>query len=291
MKRNAIARIVIYSLLFLVLSSILIAALALDGFMFLFGEGDGTVVEHSGSVSADTTRRLEIDWAGGNVTIRRGESDHIFFYDNAPENCQYKTVYECDEYTLSISYGKRAISVGKDPAKDLVIEVPADWNCEELEINGAGLVINIENLDINTLELDGAGCELNFSGAVAYVDIDGAGAKLDFNCTTRPEQLDFDGMGCDLELILPKGCGFTVNTNGLGCDLNTHLSLEEKSGNKVHGNGECAINIDGLGCSISIAESDECAHEWDLGYPAVEPGSGQQMMVFTCLLCGQNKTE
>lgn len=291
MKRSAIARIVIYSLLFLVLSGILFAALALDGFMFIFGEGDGTVVEHSGSVSADTTRRLEIDWAGGNVTIRRGENDHIFFYENAPDGCRYKMEYDCDEYTLSISYGKRSISVGKDPAKDLVIEVPADWNCEELEINGAGLVISIENLDINTLELDGAGCELEFFGAVAYVDINGAGAKLDFNCTAKPGQMDFDGMGCDLELILPEGCGFTVNTNGLGCDLNTNLSWEEKNGNKVHGNGECAVNINGMGCSISIATSDVCAHEWDAGYPTIEPGSGKQVTVYTCLRCGKTKSE
>lgn len=291
MKRTAIARIVIYSLLVLVLSAILIAALVQDGFMFIFSEGDGTVLENSASVSADTTRRLEIDWAGGNVTIRRGENDHIFFYENAPENCQYKAVYECDEYTLSISYGKESIRVGKDPAKDLVIEVPADWNCEELEINGAGLVINIENLDINTLELDGAGCELNFSGSVTYVDIDGAGAKLDLNCTNRPKQLDCDGMGCDLELILPEGCGFTVNTSGLNCDLNTQLSLEEKNGNRIHGNGECAININGMGCSISISTSDICAHEWDAGYPAVEPGSSKQVTIFTCLLCGKSKSE
>jgi len=295
MKRNAIARIIIYSILALVLTGILVGAIALNELSFDFGDSNGTVVEQEGNVAAADIRNLEIDWAGGNITIRRGDTDQIVFSETAPENCKHQMVYTVSGNTLKLSYSKGNIGIGfgnwNIPDKDLTIIVPQDWTCEALEIDGAAMSISIENLIVDTLELDGAACELNFIGEVRRVDVDGASADLHIECTNRPEQIDIDGASCEVNLILPKNCGFTMDMEGISYGLNTDLPCTNQNGQKVYGDGYCKINVDGVSCEVTISESVECSHEWDMGYPTIEPGSGEQVTVYTCSLCGQTKSE
>lgn len=254
MKRNAIARIVIYSVLVLVMTAVLIVGIAPEYFMYAFGDHAATDVDKAGSAPA-TVRRLEIDWAGGTVTIQKGNDSDIHFYETAPDGCLYHMDYDYNEYTLQIQYGKGSfIGLGKVPEKNLMIQVPENWNCEDLVINGAGLVVNVENVDVEALKINGAGCELNFSGAVTRLDADGAGAALELRCTNNPEYIRIDGMGCSIELALPAECGFSVKTSGMGCELITELPWQEADGRKVYGNGSCSININGLGCQVQIKE-------------------------------------
>lgn len=253
MKRNAIARIVIYSILLLIMTGILMLGIAAEFFMVQFGSGDN--VPKEGYAPGDV-RNIEINWAGGTVTVQRGTGSEIIFYESAPDGCWYNMEYEYDGYSLTIDYGSK-FTVGKTAEKDLTICVPQDWTGEELEINGAGLVIQIENVDIHTLELDGAGCEVDFSGAITHLQVNGAGAELALHCKNQPEQLDINGMGCAMDLKLPKDCGFSVRTNGLGCAVNTNMSFAEKDGRKVYGNGQCAIEVNGLGCRIDITENSD----------------------------------
>lgn len=253
MKRNAIARIVIYSVLLLVMTGILVAGLAPEFFMAQLGTGDNVPTEGH---APGEVRNIEINWAGGTVTVQRGSGSDIVFYETCPDGCRYNMEYEYDGYSLTIDFGSK-FTVGKTKAKDLTISIPQDWTGEELEINGAGLVIRIDDLDIHTLELNGAGCKVDFSGAITHLEVNGAGAELTLHCTNQPEQLDINGMGCAMELQLPKDCGFSVRTNGLGCAVNTALSFEENDGRKVYGNGKCAIEVNGLGCKLNITENSD----------------------------------
>ena len=286
MKRNAIARIIIFSVIALVLTSFLVIGIAPEFFMGQFATGDN--VPREGHAPGDI-RRLEIDWAAGKITIRKKDNiDGIFFYEMGPDGCWYHMDYEYDEYTLQISYGAK-FTIGKSVEKDLTIEVPANWTCDELELNAAGVIVNIEDVDMHTLELNGAGCKLHYTGKLTYLDINSAGAELTVNSAGRPQQIDLDGMGCRLALTLPTGCGFAVDTNGLGCKLDTSLPISEKNGKKVYGDEACAIEVNGLGCSITITENGECAHVWDTTLFPTAPD--MNILIYTCKICGIIKTE
>lgn len=133
MKANAITRIVIYSILAVVLTAVLAFGMAPDLFLHYWADHSQPVTAGEGRVSADTTRRLEIDWAGGSVTIRRGTRDDIYFYETVSNDSWTQMNYDWDENTLSIRYGKGSVmGLGKTPVKNLVVEVPEDWDCEEL---------------------------------------------------------------------------------------------------------------------------------------------------------------
>ena len=286
MKRNAIVRIILFSVLALVLTGVLIAGIAVDFFVYQFASGDNVPIE---AHAPGDVRRLEIDWAAGAITISQNPNiDHIFFYEEAPDGCRYQMKYEYNEYSLQISYGKK-YTVGQSVEKNLTIEVPANWNCEELELNAAGVIVRIENVDVHTLELNGAGCKLNYSGDVTYLDINSTGAELSVSCAGRPQQVDLNGMGCKLNLQLPAECGFSLDTSGLGCELDTSLPVSEKNGKKVYGDEACAIEVNGLGCSITITENGECTHVWDTTLFPTAPD--MNILIHTCKICGIIKTE
>lgn len=295
MKRNAIARIIIYSILALVLTCILVSGIAFNGYMFDIGISSGTVATGEISLDADNIRNIEINWACGSIHIQKGDTDKIIISEKAPEDCKHQMLYMTDGQSLALDYGKGKLSFGfgngNIPSKDLTITVPRNWACETLEIDGAALQITIQELNVGTLELDGASCDLHFSGAVDRVDIDGASTKLHLQCANRTSRIEIDGASCKLDLFLPEGCGFTVSMDGISYGLNTDLPCTNHNGSKVYGDGHCKIDVDGISCEVNISESAECSHEWDLGYPTIEPGSGTQLTEYTCLLCGQRKSE
>lgn len=295
MKRNAIARIIIYSILAVVLTIVLLAGILLNGFSINFGSSGGTTVDSETSIDVSGIKKLDIVWACGDVTIQVADTDQITFNETAPENCKYQMTYDVNGSTLELEYGSPKISIGfgnnSMPWKDLLITVPKDWVCEELQIEGADLTIGIQHLTAREIDMDGAANNLEFVGSVDTVDIDGASNNIHLNCDSHPTLIDIDGASCELELILPKGCGFAVEMNGLSCDFSSELDYSVKNGQYIYGNGHTNVNVDGISCDVTITESDECVHVWDGGQQVTIPGSGDEEMVYTCTLCGETKSE
>lgn len=260
MKRNAIARIVIYSVLALFLCGILLTGITIDLFSFDIDKGNSEVLEHNGSISVDGIRKMKIDWVAGDITILRGDTDKILLSETAPENCKYELEVTKVNNTLAVSYSAENIVVRFGvtiPSKSLTITVPQDWDCSELEINGAALDIRLQDLSIGSLELDGASCNLAFTGSINTVDVDGASNNLSLVCTDRVSEINVDGASCDLDLWLADGCGFRLSMDGLSCNFNSDLDYTRSGGDYRYGDAHCKIEVEGLSCDVTIAEAKE----------------------------------
>lgn len=234
MKRNAIARIILYSILALTLTGIMISGICADFFMYYTDIGG--VVEESAEYDAAKVKNIEINWAGGNVTLTFSDTDQIIVMQSKPEGASDKMYCALDGDTLIIDYSKQHFHIGSLPEKDLLIQVPRGWVCEELVIDGAGLNISINGPEIRELDLDGAGISLDFTGTF--------------------QTLSCDGAGCDLVLTLPSDAGFLVDTNGLGCDFRTSVPYTTENGSYVYGDRKCQVTVDGLRCRISIKSQE-----------------------------------
>lgn len=258
MKRNSIARIVIYSLVVLMLTGILLVGIAANGFTYEIGSSHGTVTNGEASLDASQIQNIEIDWASGSITIRSGDEPQITVSETS-EDSKYQMTYAVRGNTLSLDYSSSTICIGFGnftiPAKDLVITVPQDWVCKDLEIDGASLDITIEDLNLQTLDLDGASCSLRYSGSVENVEIDGASADIDLNCANPVSDININGASCDLELTLPEGCGFWVQMDGLSCSFRSDLDYSTDNGSYFRGDWHCRISVDGLSCDVYIRES------------------------------------
>ena len=256
MKTNAIVRIVIYSVVILLMIGLLAAVLGLGVFTFRIETGTSAYVTGGDSVSAAEVKEIEIDWASGSVTILAADTDQITFTESGNFDDDNAMAYDLKNGTLHLQYNKPSIYIGftSIPSKDLVITVPRDWVCQELELDGAALDIEINDLTIGTLDMDGASNSVSINGAVEVLECDGASCEITLICTDRPRKIDLDGASCSLELTLPKDCGFLVQMDGLSCDFYSDLDYTGSNGDYLYGDRYCKINADGLSCEITIHE-------------------------------------
>lgn len=254
MKRNAIARLIIYSLLALVLTGILAAGLLSNGYVFRIQSGSGIVVQYEAHVEANSGINLEINWAAGNVTIKREDVDRIYFRETADGEIKRPMTYNYVGDTLELNHSDTSFSFGINSAqeKNLVVVVPMGWKCGKLTINGASLDITLNDIKTTELEINGAGMNLTFFGWVKDVEIDGAGCTADLTCTSSVQSIQMDGAGCELKVTLPEGSGFVVEMDGLGCSYSSDIPSYREDGDIVYGDRSCQIEVDGLGCEVGV---------------------------------------
>ena len=274
MKGNAIARIIIYSILILVLVGILFAVLGASNYFTInFGENHGTPVIGTLNLPASDVRNLEINWASGTITIIRGDVDEILVREIANDEIKKPMTYDLSGNTLQLNYTEGTIRIGFGTGsiqkKDLSITVPMDWNCGDLAINSASTDVEIKDLsidllalntassdckvsncNIHKLELDGASCDLNYSGTLNDLDCDGASTEIIAVFTNVPDSINMDGASADLDITLPADCGYEVDIDGVSNRCTSEFT--SSTGNHTYGNGACKIVVDGVSAKIEI---------------------------------------
>lgn len=259
MKTNAIVRIVLYSLVLALLMGILAAGLCLDLSDFVISGGEALENDLGAgfSVNAERISKVSIDWAAGSIVLRAGEPQgaegDITVMPNGFDE-RYPITFEFDGDTLKLSYTNTSVGIftGSIPEKDLIIWVPENWICQKFEIDGAAVELTVENVDIGTLDIDGAACIVELQGVVDTIDCDGAACELTLECASVPSSIDLDGASCVLDLTLPEDCGFRVNMDGLGCSFNSDLPYTVSNGEYLYGDHSCRITADGLSCEVTV---------------------------------------
>ena len=259
MKTNAIVRIILYSILIVLLVSILVFGLISSGIILRTNTGEALehVMNAGFSFDAERISKIDIDWGAGSIQLIGGEpmgaaGDITLIPKEA--NAEYPITYELDGDTLKIAYTNKSVGilVGSIPERDLIIWVPKRWLCEDLDIDGAALELIVENVKVGSLDIDGAACVVSLEGTVETVDCDGAACVLDLKCNNAPSSIDLDGVSCELNLTLPEDCGFQVQMNGLSSTFHSSLSYTVADRKYIYGDQQCRIDADGLSCEISI---------------------------------------
>lgn len=275
MKTNAIVRIIIFSIVILLLLSILgvgIAAKILMADRITYSEGsDGS----SGSVDADAIRELSIDWISGSITIRPAHVTEITFTEQTDGSTDPMVFLQAGD-TLKISYWKdqNRFPFGAIPDKDLIIEVPRDWQCEVLEIDTASADVDAEDLTFGKIAFDGASGEfdfrncmvdaldvdtasgdIRFNGSLNVLDCDAASADCELVLGNCPSRIDMDMASGNLDLTLPETCGFTANMEALSGRLDSDFEVSRVDGTLVCGDGSCRIDISAMSGDVYIHKS------------------------------------
>ena len=293
MKTNAIVRIVIWSIVLVVLLGILVLFIRYDGLKTTYSStvtvSDDAVYPvvtgETASVDASQVHKISIEWVAGDILLQPGDVDTIEFSESEPTDERYAMVWKQSGNKLSIQFCKETISgfgitIGTDLSKDLVITVPQDWVCTELEIDaasanvivrdltirevdfdGASGTCEFENCHVDSLEMDTASGDISFYGTLDTLDIDGASACICATLTNIPSRIDVDTMSGDLELTLPENAGFTVSMSTLSSDFYSDFETTSKNGSYVHGDGACRINVDAMSGDVTIHKcADSTTH-------------------------------
>lgn len=287
MKRNAIVRIVIFSITILVLLAILVSGLLYSGLTNRFlrnSEQDyssytSSVQGQQNTVPAEQIQVIEIEWVAGTIIVQPGDVDTITFSESEVTNDKYAMIWKQSENKLSIQFCTESISfsgisIGNVPRKNLFITVPRDWQGTSLEIDGADARLEVHDLTIreveidsasgtcyfnnctvDTLDLDTASGDVEFYGSLNVLECDAASANFTAVLTNVPSRMEMDLMSGDMDVTLPENCGFTASIDAMSSDFSSDFETTKHNGNYVHGDGSCRINVSAMSGDIVIRKA------------------------------------
>lgn len=278
MKTNAIVRIVIYSLIILLLLSILGVGLGIGMFAFDMGFDGRDMIEGSeGSVPAAQVRKLNIEWVDGSIDIKTADTDTIRFRESGYTDEDKQMVWKQTGDTLTIRFSKSAFQIGfvSIPSKDLEIVVPQSWVCDELDIETVSGDVRVNGITANDLELDctSAECEFSlctakevslttvsgdliYSGSFDSLRCDGVSAKCNVTPTSPASEIQMDCVSGDLILNLSPSMGFSATLDSVSGKISTEFDTTNRGDQYIYGNGSCHIEADSVSGNIIIKKTD-----------------------------------
>lgn len=275
MKRNAIVRIVLFSILALSLVGVLIGGIAFKRYsapgIIVRSTTEAPVVSRN-HFNAEEIDRLNIDWAAGKIVILPVEGSEIAVTEELLGE-EDEMVLKLDGSTLYVEYSENAVSLnfGSINKKNLYITVPQDWVCKELDIDAASADVQAEFLTVEKLEsstasgehtfrdckveqltLETVSGDLDYSGTLDKLDFGGVSAQADVVLTNFPKSIDVETVSGDVNLTLPKECGFTLEKDSVSGHFSSELETRKENGKYVYGDGQCKIDVEGVSASITI---------------------------------------
>ena len=284
MKRNAIIRIVLWSITLVILLGILCTGIYVPSALNRIRRAsvrnteDFQEIDGNGfTLDAASVRNVEIEWASGSIVIQPMDIGEMYIAEKAQDHSSEPMVWNLQDGTLSIQYCKnpdRVFVFGMDTeleCKDLIIQVPRDWQCNSLEIEAASATLEVQDLTIRKMEFDGASgsckfrnCTVDsldldtasgdvwFQGSLLRLECDAVSADITLELTNVPNTLDLDGVSGGLDVTLPAEAGFTVTMETLSGDFESDFDTTQRNGSYESGNGRCRIDVDGMSGDVTI---------------------------------------
>ncbi len=306
MKTNAIIRIIVWSLVLVILAGILGTVLLAryagsrlrkdfyatetilqehnNAFTLTPTEENSTTVQNTQSFPAEEISKLEIVWVDGDITILAlPDIDVIRVQEEAVSDSRYQMQARTGGRTLKLQFAEErlmefgfGINNGTYFSKDLTIEVPAGWICEELELDVAAADLTIHNLTIRQMDFDGASgtCDfvncnvsdldmdtasgdVTFQGTLNTLDFDAASASFLGELQNTPSRIDMDGMSGSLDIALPEDTGFALTMDGMSSRFTSDFhGTELRNGSHIYGDGRCRIQVDGMSVDVTIRKNN-----------------------------------
>lgn len=282
MKRNAIIRIIAWTVSLVILVGLLVAGM---NWFRPFGsrmretEIPSVPMESAGRLGASTIfsddiQEIEIDWVSGNIRLVPANVSSIEVSESSVEDGKYAMICKQDGGTLKIEYCKNTTFGDLKNLKfnkDLTILVPIDWRGRAVKVDAASAKLSVQDLTIqeveidtasgeslfdnctvDTLDIDTASGDVYFEGSLNRLDCDSASAGVQAVLDNVPYEIDMDTASGCLELFLPEDAGFSVNMDTMSGKFDSTLTYATNNGRYVRGNGACDIDVSSMSGGVTI---------------------------------------
>ncbi len=289
---SAVARIVIWSVVLVILCSIFAASMLAAAFggiwasfgsfsigQFHYPDADSYTV--GGGTVSETVRDIRIDWFGGEIQILPAEEGATEITVSETFNAENDDADEDDQLRFRVHRGELQIKfresswwVGQNhtPRKTLVIRVPRETlqSLGEVEINATGADITFEG-DARKLDVESVNGKVTVRGSVNLLDIDSVDADVDFTGTLgegnfdgvdvratlrldAARSLDIDGVDSEVVLYLADTVtGFCVDRDSLGGDMTVNgFEGVTSRGDYSHYWGDGSLRIESDGVDCKL---------------------------------------
>lgn len=273
MKGKAIARIVLFSLIALVLLCVLLAGLGLSSFAKPVSS-QIVSVQSTGSeyeFALEEVSGLAISWASGDIDIQPADQDTVTVSEERSGGSSMVVRHRGSTLEIAFGENKWSLGGGKSTQKDLSVRVPRDWLCQSLEISAAAAGIWVDGLPItnvvlNTasgdcaftdctvekMQVNTASGDLDYSGVLKKLELNGTSADCNLRLSDAPAAIEMNTASGDLNLTLPDNCGFTLDRSSLSGAFQSDFATTTENDKIVCGDGTCQITFSSLSGNINI---------------------------------------
>ncbi len=253
-KRNAIIRLVIWSVVLVLLTGTLVVGLVGVPFkidklnlsisnQYFFDEKNYN--RGGGDIDA-AIHCLEVEWISGRVTVQphEGATVRLEETDGLPGDEQLRWKVEDGILRIFPRKAFRFLGPISLPEKNLNIYLPQGMVPEELEITtvsgnitlqqfsciDAGIEtvsgnIDILGCDITDLECESVSGDAGFNGTLQRLDWGSVSGNAEITTATMPARIRSDAVSGDITVTITDGPGFTVETEKVSGDFNCDFPL------------------------------------------------------------------
>ena len=212
------------------------------------------------TVSTQNIHSIQVEWPVGNVWVTTWDGDEIRFVEmfgdsKSSHSDSDRLSYAIDEGELEIRFNSRkgTAYTGK---KWLKLEIPADWDLSELEIETASADVDVDDVDMRNLHVETASGNILVKGEIPCIETDTASGWVSISCSETLRELEVDTASGDVDLTVEKDAPFVLeyDTASGTLDNASAIAMEHKGNFHSRGSGGPQLKVETASGDLQLTE-------------------------------------
>ncbi len=287
MRKSAVARIIIWSLTAILVTSLLIVGISIRPSSFFSGDWAfgiaGVTYKNSelynvgGGTVTDELQGIKVNWTNGEINIESYDGENTVISETEVEGEENKLRWRVENGILKIEQMAAGMRFGfkKTPKKALTVKIPSDTaeNLKSVITDSVSAEINIigvsasdkikidtvsgdadlKNIKAGKLDINTVSGNLRADGEISELESDSVSGDITVSSAVPPKKLDCDSTSGDIRLTIPKNSGFTLESDTVSGSISCELpTVSESKNRRVCGDGSAEFETDTVSGDVVI---------------------------------------
>lgn len=291
MKRNAIARIIIWSLVAVLLTSLLVVGISSSPSSFFSGDWSlgamGVTYKNSalynvgGGTVTDEFQSIKVNWTNGKINIEAYDGEDTVISETEVAEKENKLRWRVEDGVLKIQQMAAGMRFGlkQTPKKTLTVKIPSNVAeglkavtsdsvsaevtitgisaSDKIEIDTVSGGANLKNIKTEKLDIDTVSGSIKAAGEFTELESDSVSGDVTVSSATPLKKLDCDSTSGNIRLTIPKNSGFTLKADTVSGDISCGLpTVSESKNHRVCGDGSADFETDTVSGDLIITSAE-----------------------------------
>ena len=291
MKRNAIARIIIWSLVAVLLTSLLVVGISSSPSSFFSGDWSlgamGVTYKNSalynvgGGTVTDEFQSIKVNWTNGKINIEAYDGEDTVISETEVAEKENKLRWRVEDGVLKIQQMAAGMRFGlkQTPKKTLTVKIPSNVAeglkavtsdsvsaevtitgisaSDKIEIDTVSGGANLKNIKTEKLDIDTVSGSIKAAGEFTELESDSVSGDVTVSSATPLKKLDCDSTSGNIRLTIPKNSGFTLKADTVSGNISCGLpTVSESKNRRVCGDGSADFETDTVSGDLIITSAE-----------------------------------
>ena len=291
MKRNAIARIIIWSLVAVLLTSLLVVGISSSPSSFFTGDWSSGIIgvtyknsalyNVGGGTVTDEFHSIKVNWTNGKINIEAYDGEDTVISETEVAEKENKLRWRVEDGVLKIQQMAAGMRFGlkQTPKKTLTVKIPSNVAeglkavtsdsvsaevtitgisaSDKIEIDTVSGGANLKNIKKEKLDIDTVSGSIKAAGEFTELESDSVSGDVTVSSATPLKKLDCDSTSGNIRLTIPKNSGFTLKADTVSGDISCGLpTVSESNNRRVCGDGSADFETDTVSGDLIITSAE-----------------------------------